>query len=205
MDLPLRFGLDAGAKNLVDLGLPDVQLSLGEALCVYTLIVANRPRHVFEIGTCFGGSSRIIAQAMSDAGVPPTPANFFMIDPEPRLTPENDAFLRGRGTVIAAGSPQALDHLPRVKDGFDFVFVDGDHAEQAVYRDLEGIRRRIGRDAIVLCHDVLYVPTGRGVERAARDFGYRDCGLLASVPNETDQMENGFKVAWGGLRMLRGA
>lgn len=200
----VRFGLDTERRNLLDLALPDVQLSLGEALCLYTLVQANRPRHVLEIGTCHGGSSRIIAQAMVDAGVPPTPASYFMIDPMPRHTPENEAFLRDKGTVIAAASPQALDLVSWVPGGFDFVFVDGDHAEEAVYRDLEGLRRRISPNAFVLCHDVFYVPTGRGVERAAAQFGYRDCGLIASVPSTTDQMEDGYGVAWGGLRLLRG-
>lgn len=205
MQTGLRFGLDAEGRNLVNLERPDVHMSLGETLILYATVFANRPRHVLEIGTFLGGSARIIAQAMIDTGLPPRPRTFFMIDPMPRLTPENEAFLADKGTLIAAGSPQALELLPYVDGGFDFALVDGDHAEEAVYRDLQAVRQHIAPHAIVLCHDVMYVPTGRGVQRAARDFGYRDCGLIASIPNETDQMEADFKVAWGGLRMLRPA
>ena len=205
MQASLRFGMDAEQRNLVNLERPDVHLSVGEALMLYATVLANRPRHVFEIGTFLGGSARIIAQAMIDTGLPPRPRSFFMIDPMPRLTPENEAFLADKGTLIAAGSPQALELLPYVDGGFDFAFVDGDHAEEAVYRDLQAVRHHIAPHAIVLCHDVMYVPTDRGVRRAARDFGYVDCGLIASIPTETDQMEADFKVAWGGLRMLRPA
>lgn len=203
MGQQVRFGLDAGQANLVNLERPDVHLTLGEALCLYTLVFANRPRHVFEIGSFQGGSGRIIAQAMTDTGVTPTPKNFFMIDPQPRFTPENEAFLRERGTVIAAPSPQAFQLLPFIDGGFDFAFVDGDHAEEGVYRDLIAVRERVRSGAIVLCHDVFYVPTDRGILRAAKDAGYIDCGLVASIPTETNDVENGYKVAWGGFRMLR--
>ena len=92
----------------------------------------------------------------------------------------------------------------RIKTGgLIWRFIDGDHAEDAVFNDLVEAYRLLRPNAIVLCHDSYYVPTQRGIVKAAKSAGYLDCGEMVSTPVTTQQVEEGFIVEWGGLRMLR--
>lgn len=189
--------------NRLGFALEHTHLQPQEATLLYALVHAAKPRHVFEVGSFQGGSAHIIAEALIDAGAPPTPASFFMIDPQPRLAARHAAFLQDKATIIAAASPSAYGTLPRVPQGFEFAFIDGDHAEAAVHADLVGARPLLAPGALVLCHDAAYAPTRRGIDRAVRDGGFIDCGDLVGSPVWTDQFEAGERVFWGGLRLLR--
>jgi predicted O-methyltransferase YrrM len=191
--------------NRLGFDLQHTHLQPQEATLLYALVQATKPRHLFEVGSYQGGSARIIAEALIDAGQPTTPTTFFMIDPEPRISPIHAAFLADKATIIAAGSPDAYQTLPRVAEGFTFAFIDGDHAESAVHADLVAALPLLAPGAIVLCHDAAYGPTRRGIDRAVLDGGFIDCGDLVASPVWTDQFEDGERVFWGGLRMLRRA
>jgi hypothetical protein len=128
--------------NRLGFDLQHTHLQPQEATLLYAIVHATKPRHVFEVGSFQGGSARIMAQALIDAGQPPTPSTFFMIDPEPRISP---------------------------------------------------------------IHTAAYGPTRRGIDRAVLDGGFIDCGDLVSSPVWTDQFEDGERVFWGGLRLLRRA
>ena len=43
------------------------------------------------------------------------------------------------------------------------------------------------------------------IARAVREGGFVDCGDLVVSPVWTEQFEDGERVLWGGLRMLRRA
>lgn len=191
--------------NRLGFALEHTHLQPQEATLLYALVHAARPQFVFEVGSFQGGSARIIAEALIDAGQPSTRSSFFMIDPEPRLVPLHASFLDDKATIIAAPSPAAYRQLPRITPGFDFAFIDGDHAEAAVLADLSAARPLLAPGAIVLCHDAAYAPTRRGIDRAVLEGGFVDCGDLVGNPVWTDQFENGERVLWGGLRMLRRA
>lgn len=191
--------------NRLGFALEHTHLQPQEATLLYAIVHAAKPRHLFEVGSFQGGSARIIAEALIDAGQPTTPASFFMIDPEPRLAPLHASFLEGRATIIPAGSPAAYRRLPRVEPGFEFAFIDGDHAEDAVLADLVAARPLLAPGAIVLCHDAAYAPTRRGIDRAVGAGGFVDCGDLVASPVWTEDFVDGERVLWGGLRMLRRA
>lgn len=190
-------------RNRADLDLKDIHQQSQEALILYSTVLAWRPNRIFEVGSFKGGSGKIIAQALVDSGNEVSPRHLFMIDPDPRLTPENAEFLQDKATIIAAPSPAAYQQLPDPNDGFDMAFIDGDHAEDAVYADLMHAHRLLRPGAIVLCHDSYYMPTRRGILRAAHAASYIDCGEMVRDPVTTEQFENGYRVEWGGLRMLR--
>lgn len=192
-------------SNRLGFDLQHTHLQPQEATLLYAIVHAMTPRHLFEVGSFQGGSARIIAQALIDAGQPPTPSTFFMIDPEPRISPLHATFLADKATIIAATSPAAYQTLPTVAEGFDFAFIDGDHAEAAVHADLVSALPLLAPGAIVLCHDAAYAQTKRGIARAVRDGGFIDCGDLVASPVWTEQFEDGERVLWGGLRMLRRA
>jgi predicted O-methyltransferase YrrM len=189
--------------NRLGFALEHTHLQPQEATLLYALVHATKPRHVFEVGSFQGGSAHIIAEALIDAGEPPTLESFFMIDPQPRLAALHAAFLEDKATIIAALSPAAYRMLPRVTPGFEFAFIDGDHAEAAVHADLVGALPLLAPGALVLCHDAAYAPTRRGIDRAVREGGFIDCGELVASPVWTEQFEAGERVLWGGLRLLR--
>lgn len=189
--------------NRLGFALEHTHLQPQEATLLYAIVHAAKPRHVFEVGSFQGGSARIIAEALIDAGQPTTRSTFFMIDPAPRLVPLHASFLEDKATIVSAASPAAYRMLPRVAPGFDFAFIDGDHAEAAVHADLVAARPLLAPNAIVLCHDAAYAPTRRGIDRAVREGGFLDCGDLVASPVWTEQFEDGERVLWGGLRMLR--
>ena len=191
--------------NRLGFDLQHTHLQPQEATLLYAIVHATKPRHVFEVGSFQGGSAHIMAQALIDAGQPPTPSTVIMIDPEPRISPIHATFLADKATIIAAGSPDAYQTLPRVTEGFGFAFIDGDHAEAAVHADLVAALPLLAPGAIVLCHDAAYGPTRRGIDSAVLDGGFIDCGDLVSSPVWTDQFEDGERVFWGGLRLLRRA
>lgn len=190
-------------QNRANLDLRDIHQQPQEALFLYSTVFAHRPTHIFEVGSYKGGSAKIIATAMLDAGLDVSPAHLFLIDPEPRFTPENAEFLDGKVTVVAAPSPSAYSELPKLSQGFSMCFIDGDHAEDAVYADIVHATPYLSPGALILCHDSFYVPTLRGIERAARSVGLIDCGEMVKDPVKTDQFEGDYLVAWGGLRLLR--
>ena len=82
-------------------------------------------------------------------------------------------------------------------------FIDGDHSEEGIYADLVHAFPVLLPGAVVICHDSYYVPVQRGIDRAVRGAGFWDCGQITSDPVVTDSYENGYRVLWGGLRMLR--
>src|SRR3989304_3581598 len=134
---------DASQATRVHVDQRDVHMLKGEVIFLYALVFALRPRRVVEIGSLHGGSARIMAQAMIDSGVVPTSKTMFLIDPQPRFTEENQKYLADKATVIAKASPQAFDRVPELADSIDFAFVDGDHAEEAVRKDLVCLYNRL--------------------------------------------------------------
>lgn len=189
--------------NRANLELQDIHQQPQEAGLLYQLIVSHMPERIFEVGSYQGGSARIIVQAFEDAGIGAAPERIFMIDPEPRLTDSNRVYLDGKATIIANGSPQAYRALPFPEKGFGMAFIDGDHAEDSVYRDIVEAYPLMLPGAIVLCHDSHFEPTKRGILRGASDAGFADCGEMVSLPVLTDQYQDGYRVMWGGFRMLR--
>jgi predicted O-methyltransferase YrrM len=166
-----------------------------EVLLLYAFVFALRPHRAVEIGSLYGGSARIIAQAMIDAGRPPTPETLFLIDPAPRFTQDNKAFLASKSTMIEQASPQAFKLL---NGAFDFALLDGDHSEEAVRDDIHGLSIYMNVGGYILCHDAFNEQTRRGIDKGIAVTGLIDCGMMATTP-QTDTSDE----MWGGLRVLR--
>jgi len=194
---------DAGQATHVHVDQRDVHMLKGEVIFLYALVFALRPRRVVEIGSLHGGSARIIAQAMIDSGVTPTPKSMFLIDPQPRFTEDNRKYLADKATVIAKASPKAFNGVPELASSIDFALVDGDHAEEAVRLDLVSLYDRMSAGGYILCHDAHYHQTKRGIDRAVSDTQFIDCGLVSTQAQNDGQFEGGVPVLWGGLRMLK--
>jgi predicted O-methyltransferase YrrM len=127
-----------------------------ERLMLYALVRSLEPKRILEIGTYRGGSAAIMAYALDDQKV--EGAKIVTMNPNPE---QCDMALLGsvahRVTLLPKASPVALGEARDMLGGrIDFVFIDGDHTQDPVYRDLCGIFPHLNFGATVLMHDGHY-------------------------------------------------
>jgi predicted O-methyltransferase YrrM len=167
------------------------QMSVGEALFLYGLVMAQEPARVLEIGFRYGGSSFVMLCALADLGQ----GRLVSIDPAPEPALDFSRF-GDRFQLIRDRSPAAVPVAVAALGGpIDLCLVDGDHGYEAATADLEGVLPHLASDSYLLLHD----PVSAGVKQACEEFLGRhteviDCGLVA----RRTSAEN-----WSGLRMLR--
>ncbi|MFO0948421.1 MAG: class I SAM-dependent methyltransferase [Planctomycetota bacterium] len=168
-----------------------------ERLLLYSAVFAFAPARALEIGVAQGGSTRIIHAALSDLNH----GKLVSLDPMPDAALDWSETAE-RATLLIGGSPDFLATAKEVAGGpFDFVFVDGDHSEEGVHRDLVGLLDVTEPGAQILLHDAYFPPVAAGIDRALRESrAFRDAGMVSRTPH--DGMEGEIPLRWGGLRQL---
>lgn len=168
-----------------------------ERLLLYATVFALAPSRCLEIGVAQGGSSRILHAALSDLGQ----GQLVSIDPSPAADLDWSE-MSDRGTLLVGSSPGLLARAREIAGGaFDFAFVDGDHSEEGVFRDLAAIVGVTEPGGHVLLHDAYFPPVAAGIERALREIsGFRDAGMVSRTPH--DGVEGEMPMRYGGLRHL---
>jgi predicted O-methyltransferase YrrM len=169
---------------------------------LYGLVFGLRPQRCLEIGTYRGGSSLVIGAGLDDIGT----GHLVCVDPNPALTPEHWAQLEHHATLLKASSPDALPNALKAAGGpFDFALIDGDHARPGVVRDIEGVLPTLAPSAHIVFHDAHYHGVELAIDDMLRKHADRltDCGMISVEQTPEDRVEDGHRVIWGGLRMLR--
>lgn len=117
---------------------------------------------ILEIGTAWGATTIALALANADRGGDEI---VLTCDPFPygdfgeasRLL---DALARIRGSAhYLCGTSETIRRLVD-RRAFRLIFIDGDHRETSVRRDLENCGRLVARDGVVIMHDVSDRHTG---------------------------------------------
>jgi predicted O-methyltransferase YrrM len=141
MHLPWR-GLPTGDGG----PLVSTSLTLNEARALARLATG---RDVLEVGSAFGFSACVMALAGAK--------HVTAVDPHTWLNSHEAmaANLDACGvadvvTVVRGTSPAALDGL----GPFGLVFIDGDHAAEAVTADVEATRKVLASGGVLACHDL---------------------------------------------------
>ena len=105
-------------------------------------------RDVLEVGSAFGFSACVMALAGAK--------HVTAVDPHGWLNSHGAmvsnlaaAGVTDTVTIVRAGSPGALDGL----GPFGLVFIDGDHAAEAVTVDVEAARKTLASGGVLACHD----------------------------------------------------
>jgi predicted O-methyltransferase YrrM len=179
-----------------------VWMSMQERVMLYALVAGLQPRTVLEIGTFKGGSTMIMCAALDDLG----DGQIVCVDPDPRVDPEHWASIEHRATMIARPSPEALaEAAARAGRPFDFALIDGDHSTEGVVRDIDATLPTLADDAYLLFHDVHYFRVADAIKRALDRYAdvLCDAGLVSAAANDLGEEEDGRKVLWGGLQLLR--
>jgi cephalosporin hydroxylase len=202
----LYFGRNSlGRPNLYDLNSPErvgcayrepSDMCPTDRLMLYAIVRGLRPKLALEIGARWGGSARIITNAMEDNGV----GQLIGLDPELESfrVPKNE--LHGRYLLVRGHSPQDVPATVAKLNGraLDFVFIDAMHTHDAARADFLAVVPYLDEGAHVLFHDTFH----QGVDQAIREVlhdnpDFADCGFITRSP------DLGFPVSYQGLRLVR--
>lgn len=116
-------------------GIPMISISEEQAKFLGFFVKAIKAKRVLDVGTLFGYSAAIMAQAMGDGG------EVVSLEFEPmhaRVARENLASVGISNVTIHEGP--ALDHMKRFEsDSFDFILIDADKVNYINYLK-EGLR-----------------------------------------------------------------
>lgn len=158
--------------RLGELSIPDGTggVNPGDRRALFHLIAGLRPARVLEIGTHIGASTVHIAAALDAldalrAAGAPAP-RLLSVD----IADVNDVHARPWLAYGATLSPKAimesfgfdfvefrtspsLEVLRNPGEGFDFIFLDGDHSAATVYQELPAALDRLNPGGVVLLHD----------------------------------------------------
>jgi predicted O-methyltransferase YrrM len=141
----------------------------GDRRALYHLIRAFRPRRVLEIGTNVGASTIHIAAAMKrNNAASKNECALVTVDIEDVNDPANGYWKRAglsrspRDTIASMGMAGCVTFVTRDSIAyfdendarFDLIFVDGDHAATAVYREIPRVLDHLCEQGVVVLHDV---------------------------------------------------
>ena len=121
-------------------------LTVNEAAALADLATG---RDVLEVGSAFGFSACVMALAGArhvTAVDPHTWLNSYEAMVSNLIFAGADELV----TIVRAASPGALDGL----GPFGLVFIDGDHAAEAVTADVEAARKVLASGGVLACHDL---------------------------------------------------
>jgi predicted O-methyltransferase YrrM len=126
---------------------------------------AATAKTVVEIGASRGRSGKAFADG--------TDATVFSVDPHAEGTWRDfsrnlkDHIASGKVVPVRLRSEKALPYLPKV---VDFIFIDGDHAYDAVHRDIVLYRPLVAVGGILCGHDYTQMPRHAGVRRSVEEL-----------------------------------
>jgi predicted O-methyltransferase YrrM len=142
----------------------------GDRRALFYLIWALKSAKVLEIGTHIGASTLYIARALkyvADDAVVTTVDLLDVNDPLNGpwkqlglpMTPAACADRLGCLEHIVFKASSALAFMANTDQKFDFIFLDGDHSADAVYREVSSALRLLNKGGVILLHD--YYPGAR--------------------------------------------
>jgi predicted O-methyltransferase YrrM len=138
----------------------------GDRRAVFYLVRSFQPQSVLEIGTHIGASTIHIAAALNRTGSSGAP-RLTTVDIVDVNDPAEAVWAEYGSThspLEMARSLQlaheiefvvrpSLDYLSETERSYDFIFLDGDHSAQTVYREVPAALRSLRPNGVILLHD----------------------------------------------------
>jgi len=141
----------------------------GDRRAIYYLVRHFRPRTVLEIGTHIGASTMHIAAALRRAQEEDPEGEYRMttvdiadvndrtttpwLDYGSMYSPAELAERLGLQDQISFVTAGSLDYLASCEEQYDFIFLDGDHAPNAVYEEIPRALQTLRPEGLILLHD----------------------------------------------------
>jgi len=174
-------------------------MTRSERLLLFSLIFSLRPKRYLEIGTFQGGSALIVCSALDALE---SDARMYLVDPTPKIAPENWDRLRHRAKLYQGCSPEILKvAAEEAGGGFDFILIDGDHSYGGVMRDAEGVLPYAEVGSYIIFHDSFYDDVGRAIDDFVTRYSDRILDLGILTREFTSQTVDNTLIRWGGLRL----
>jgi predicted O-methyltransferase YrrM len=162
---------DALMPELQALEIPDGTggVNPGDRRAIFYLVSYFEPRTVLEVGTHIGASTVHIAAALRsrqkveakghpnlvsvDAVDVNDPASKPWLRHGTRFSPAEMIDRMDCGYFTQLATKTSLDYMRDCERGFDFIFLDGDHAAKTVYREIPAALELLNQDGLILLHD----------------------------------------------------
>ncbi|MTH55021.1 methyltransferase domain-containing protein [Bacillus mangrovi] len=172
--------MDAVLQANTDAGLPAIDVSPTQGKLLYLLAKMKGAKNILEIGTLGGYSSIWLARALPEDGRLTT----LEYSPKHAETARKNIEHAGLSDKIEIVVGAALDTLPTLSKGFDFIFIDADKPNNPGY--LEWALKLAQPGAVVIGDNV--VRDGRIVDEGQDDSveGTKKFFDLLSASSEID-------------------
>lgn len=188
--------LNLGSKERIGVVFTEPHdMPIGDRIMLYALVRGLKPLHALEIGVRWGGSARIITNAMEDNGI----GVLVGLDPDLTNFRPKDQELHGRYILVEGYSPEStFKAVEKLNGQLDFVFIDAVHTHDAVQADLAGVESFLSEGGHIVFHDTYH----QGIMIAVNQFldensDWVDCGILSRNPEIMNP------VSYAGLRLIR--
>ncbi|GJL84799.1 MAG: hypothetical protein DHS20C02_05740 [Micavibrio sp.] len=182
----------------------------GDRRALYYLIMALKPKNILEVGTHIGASTLHIARALKQLNANGKVTSADIIDvnhPETgpwkqlglKKSPKDFATELECIEYIDFDIGPCLDFMNETKQRYDFIFLDGDHTAQAVYKEVSAALPLLNKNGVILLHDFypeakpLYPDNSiidgpfRALERISKENPAIDVLPLGELPWPTKQ------------------
>ncbi|MEO1467692.1 MAG: class I SAM-dependent methyltransferase [Pseudomonadota bacterium] len=170
-------------------------MPMGDRIVLYGLVRGLKPATYLEIGVRWGGSARIVANAMEANGF----GQAVGLDPDLSNFRPGAGALFGRYATVEGYSPEDTPKAAARLDGpIELAFIDAVHTYSAVKSDLAGVAPLMAPGGHVLFHDAFHQGINEAVDeflRANPDFV--DLGMVSR--NASVELP----VSYFGLRLIR--
>ena len=131
-----------------------------------------------EIGTWRGTTMHVLRRACDE---------LYCVDPKPQWIWDPAIHTRaGKSVQLIAGySPACLCRVPMP---LTFVFVDGDHSRDGVYRDAKALESLMEPGGVICFHDANHPPVKEGLFQAEKEwtrphrFNHLACDTISRTP-----------------------
>lgn len=99
---------------------------------IHRLVILKKPLSILEVGLGPGASTVSTLLATQERGIV---VNTIDINPPPRSIERVEELVHPgkRWNLMYGDSPTIMEMLPA--ESFDYIYIDGDHSEEGVYRD----------------------------------------------------------------------
>jgi len=140
----------------------------GERQAIFYLISALKPSSVLEVGTHIGASTVHISSALAATQEQTRkPVRLVSVDISDVNDGQAKPWLKHGGTkspkqmirelghegFVEFVVDSSLNYLERSANRFDFIFLDGDHAPDVVYKEIPAALKVLNENGVILLHD----------------------------------------------------
>jgi predicted O-methyltransferase YrrM len=179
----LSANLLKGQEIWVDLSEPPTAISAAELAYICSLVRAQRPRLVVEIGTFRGFTTLHLSRNTSES------CQIFTVDLPPESAKDAPSYSDSHLVKTCGAMPRVFGNDPKITQilqdsttinwghvlsiPIDFAFIDGSHLYEHVRKDTEAIMKALAPNGLVVWHDYFKVEIRRGVRKYLIEL-YRD-------------------------------